>query len=124
MGQGLGQRISLKIHLNYFPHKTKEKFQNHGDFGTFMVAEAGLEPTTSGLSAALGLTFRCNATAFSSFYRRFRTNPEVIDPFHDTLSIRCYPRMGQRMGQHQNLLFVSKKTAWRVIDPQYTPFKT
>ena len=49
MGQGLGQRISLKIRLNNFPRKVKEKFRNHGGFGTFMVAEAGLEPTTSGL---------------------------------------------------------------------------
>ena len=49
MGHGMGQRISLKIRPNYFVCKTKEKFRNHGGFGTFMVAEAGLEPTTSGL---------------------------------------------------------------------------
>ena len=49
MGHGMGQRISLKICPNYFLRKTKEKFRNHGGFGTFMVAEAGLEPTTSGL---------------------------------------------------------------------------
>ena len=49
MGQGMGQRISLKIRPNYFAHKTKEKSRNHGGFGTILVAEAGLEPTTSGL---------------------------------------------------------------------------
>ena len=49
MGQGLGQRISRKLQPNYFTLKVKEKFRNHGGFGTFMVAEAGLEPTTSGL---------------------------------------------------------------------------
>ena len=49
MGQGLGQRIFRKIQPNYFTLKAKEKFRNHGGFGTFMVAEAGLEPTTSGL---------------------------------------------------------------------------
>ena len=49
MGHGMGQRISLKIRPNYFHRKTKEKFRNHGGFRTFMVAEAGLEPTTSGL---------------------------------------------------------------------------
>ena len=49
MGQGMGQRDSLKICPNYFGKKTKEKFRNHGGFRTFVVAEAGLEPTTSGL---------------------------------------------------------------------------
>ena len=49
MGHGMGQRISLKIRPNHFTRKIKEKFRNHGDFGTFLVAEAGLEPTTSGL---------------------------------------------------------------------------
>ena len=49
MGHGMGQRDSLKIRSNFLWQKTKEKFRNHGDFGTFLVAEAGLEPTTSGL---------------------------------------------------------------------------
>ena len=49
MGQGLGQRISRKLQSNYFTLKVKEKFRNHSGFGTFLVAEAGLEPTTSGL---------------------------------------------------------------------------
>ena len=49
MGHGMGQRISFKIRPNYFACKAKEKFRNHGGFGTFMVAEAGLEPTASGL---------------------------------------------------------------------------
>ena len=49
MGHGMGQQDFLKIQLNYLTQKTKEKFRNHGGFGTFMVAEAGLEPTTSGL---------------------------------------------------------------------------
>ena len=49
MGQGMGQRISLKIHPNHFTQKAKEKFRKPMVFGTFLVAEAGLEPTTSGL---------------------------------------------------------------------------
>ena len=49
MGHGMGQRDSLKIPLNFLIPNAKEKFRNHGGFGTFMVAEAGLEPTTSGL---------------------------------------------------------------------------
>ena len=49
MGHGMGQRDSLKICSNFLTQKAKEKFRNHGGFGTFMVAEAGLEPTTSGL---------------------------------------------------------------------------
>ena len=49
MGQGMGQQNSLKFYPNYFARKAKEKFRNHSGFGTFLVAEAGLEPTTSGL---------------------------------------------------------------------------
>ena len=49
MGQGMGQRDSLKIHPQLFARKTKEKFRKPLVFGTFVVAEAGLEPTTSGL---------------------------------------------------------------------------
>ena len=49
MGHGLGQRIFRKISPNFRAPNIKEKFRNHGGFGTFMVAEAGLEPTTSGL---------------------------------------------------------------------------
>ena len=36
MGQGLGQRIFRKIQPNYFTLKAKEKFRNHGGFGTFL----------------------------------------------------------------------------------------
>ena len=49
MGHGMGQRISRKTSSNFLPPNIKEKFRNHGGFGTFLVAEAGLEPTTSGL---------------------------------------------------------------------------
>jgi hypothetical protein len=49
MGHGMGQRISCKISPNFLAQNIKEKFRNLGGFGTFMVAEAGLEPTTSGL---------------------------------------------------------------------------
>ena len=49
MGHGMGQRDSLKNHLNFSSSNIKEKFRNRGGFGTFLVAEAGLEPTTSGL---------------------------------------------------------------------------
>lgn len=43
MGHGMGQWDSPRIQLNYLPPNIKEKFRNHGGFGTFMVAEAGLE---------------------------------------------------------------------------------
>ena len=49
MGHGMGQRDSLKFPLNFLTQNIKEKFRNHGGFGTILVAEAGLEPTTSGL---------------------------------------------------------------------------
>ena len=49
MGHGMGQQNSPKIRSNFLMQKIKEKSRNHGGFGTFMVAEAGLEPTTSGL---------------------------------------------------------------------------
>ena len=49
MGHGMGQRDSLKIRSNFLMQKIKEKFRKPMVFGTFMVAEAGLEPTTSGL---------------------------------------------------------------------------
>ena len=49
MGQCMGQMGCREISPNFFSYKTKEKFRNHGGFGIFMVAEAGLEPTTSGL---------------------------------------------------------------------------
>ena len=49
MGHGMGQRIYRKILPNFWTQNAKEKFRNHCGFGTFLVAEAGLEPTTSGL---------------------------------------------------------------------------
>ena len=48
MGHGMGQRDSLKISFNFWAQNIKEKFRNRGGFGTFLVAEAGLEPTTVG----------------------------------------------------------------------------
>ena len=64
-----------------------------------MVAEAGLEPTTSGLRATLSLISCCCARTFYGFYPHLPTNPEVISPIHPGLSTRCYRGMGQRMGQ-------------------------
>ena len=49
MGQNMGQAEMRKIRGNFFAHKTKKSSENLVVFGTFMVAEAGLEPTTSGL---------------------------------------------------------------------------
>ena len=52
MGQNMGQIVWYQITLNYselLDIKTKEKVLKSYDFRTFMVAEAGLEPTTSGL---------------------------------------------------------------------------
>ena len=54
MGHGMRLRIALKIRPNNFVRKIK-KFRNQGGFGTFMVAEAGLEPTTSGLWVLVNL---------------------------------------------------------------------
>lgn len=36
MGHSMGQRISRKTPLNFYPLNIKEKFRNHFDFGTFM----------------------------------------------------------------------------------------
>ena len=49
MGHGMGQQVLDEIASNFLRQNIKEKFRNHDGFGTFMVAEAGLEPTTSGL---------------------------------------------------------------------------
>ena len=49
MGQNMGQAEMRKIRGNFFDCKTKKSSENRVVFGTFMVAEAGLEPTTSGL---------------------------------------------------------------------------
>jgi len=48
MENGMGPRNLFIIHL-CFSESNIKKFRNHSGFGTFMVAEAGLEPTTSGL---------------------------------------------------------------------------
>ena len=49
MGQNMGQAEMRKVRGNFFTCKTKKSSENLVVFGTFMVAEAGLEPTTSGL---------------------------------------------------------------------------
>ena len=49
MGQNMGQAVFEKIASNFFARKTKKSSGNLVVSGTFMVAEAGLEPTTSGL---------------------------------------------------------------------------
>ena len=49
MGQNMGQTVFEKNVPNFFAYKTKKSSENLVVFGTFMVAEAGLEPTTSGL---------------------------------------------------------------------------
>ena len=49
MGQNMGQTVFEKIVPNFLNNKTKKNSENLVVFGIFMVAEAGLEPTTSGL---------------------------------------------------------------------------
>ena len=49
MGQNMGQTVFEKNVPNFSARKTKKSSENLVVFGTFMVAEAGLEPTTSGL---------------------------------------------------------------------------
>ena len=49
MGQNMGQAVFEKIAPNFLNNKTKKSSGNLVVSGTFMVAEAGLEPTTSGL---------------------------------------------------------------------------
>ena len=49
MGQNMGQRKVSRFRGNHFALKVKKSSENRVVFGTFLVAEAGLEPTTSGL---------------------------------------------------------------------------
>ena len=49
MGQNMGQAVFGKIVPNFLNNKIKKSSGNLVVSGTFMVAEAGLEPTTSGL---------------------------------------------------------------------------
>ena len=49
MGQNMDQTVLEKNSPNFFARKTKKSSGNLVVSGTFMVAEAGLEPTTSGL---------------------------------------------------------------------------
>ena len=49
MGQGLGQAQTAEVGAESFGAKNKEKVLKSQDFRTFMVAETGLEPATSGL---------------------------------------------------------------------------
>ena len=46
---GYGYAHLQKLYPNFLPLKQKKSSENLVVFGTFMVAEAGLEPTTSGL---------------------------------------------------------------------------
>ena len=49
MGQGLGQAQTAEVGTGSFEAENKEKVLKSQDFRTFMVAETGLEPATSGL---------------------------------------------------------------------------
>ena len=49
MGQGLGQAQSPEVGIKSFETENKRKVLKSYDFRTFMVAETGLEPATSGL---------------------------------------------------------------------------
>ena len=49
MGQGLGQAQNPEVATESFEKENKEKVLKSCDFRTFMVAETGLEPATSGL---------------------------------------------------------------------------
>ena len=70
-----------------------------------MVAEAGLEPTTSGLWAAVRAENPCYPVLFSPFESTFPQKPKVINPFGAAVSIVFYPRMGQNMGQAQSTIY-------------------
>ena len=49
MGQGLGQAQNPEVGTGSFEAENKRKVLKSCDFRTFMVAETGLEPATSGL---------------------------------------------------------------------------
>ena len=49
MGQGLGQAQNPEVGTSLFLPENEEKVLKSRDFRTFMVAETGLEPATSGL---------------------------------------------------------------------------
>ena len=49
MGQGLGQALNPEVSAESFEAENEEKVLKSCDFRTFMVAETGLEPATSGL---------------------------------------------------------------------------
>ena len=49
LGQRLGQSADPIFCPNYFNAKNREKVLKSNDFRTFLVAETGLEPATSGL---------------------------------------------------------------------------
>ena len=49
MGQGLGQAQNPEVGAEPFEAENKRKVLKSCDFRTFMVAETGLEPATSGL---------------------------------------------------------------------------
>ena len=49
MGQGLGQAQNPEVGTESFEGENKRKVLKSQDFRTFMVAETGLEPATSGL---------------------------------------------------------------------------
>ena len=57
-----------KISLNFLSLKVKKKSWNRTISGLFMVAEAGLEPTTSGLWAAKSPIFLGVSRVFPVFY--------------------------------------------------------
>ena len=99
MGQNMGQTVFRKNATNFFARKTRKSSGNLVVSGTFMVAEAGLEPTTSGLWAAIRAKRRCYSMLFGPFVSAFQENSKVINPCKTTLSTIWYPRMGQNMGQ-------------------------
>ena len=49
MGQGLGQSLAPNFNSYGFETKNAEKHRISNEIRCFMVAEAGLEPATSGL---------------------------------------------------------------------------
>ena len=77
MGQGMGQRISLKIRPNYFTHKIKEKFRKPGGFRNFY--GCGGRTRTYDLRV-MSCKKRYFPLRVKDFYRLFAENPEVMNP--------------------------------------------
>ena len=121
MGQGLGQAQNPEVSASYFSIKNKEKVLKSCDFRTFMVAETGLEPATSGLWAAVEPSNPCGAVLSGAFCSEFWGNPEVEKPIPSTVSMRSFRGLGQGLGQHLGRSLGQNRTlAWSCEDAVFS----